>query len=49
MEYSTYLSALLPGVDGVLDLLAHLQLLRLALHVREVKEDLLYNIIVITF
>ena len=49
MEYSTYLSALLPGVDRVLDLLAHLILLILALHVREVKEDLLDNIIVKTF
>ena len=49
MEYSTFLSALLPGVDRVLDLLAHLLLLILALHVREVKEDLLDNIIVKTF
>ena len=49
MEYSTYLSALLPGVDRVLDLLAHLHLLILALHLREVKEDLLDNIIVKTF
>jgi len=49
MEYSTFLSALLPGVDRVLDLLAHLILLILALHVREVKEDLLDNIIVKTF
>ena len=45
MEYSTYLSALLPRVDRVLDL----QFLKLALLVREVKEDLLDNIIVITF
>jgi hypothetical protein len=44
-EYSTYLSALLPRVDRVLDL----QFLKLALIVREVKEDLLDNIIVITF